>query len=196
MRLIIATQNQGKLREIKKILEGLSISIISLAQLNRKFRIKEDGETFLENALKKTLPVSRAYPNDYVVGEDSGLEVEYLNLRPGIFSKRYSGKGATDSKNNRKILQELEGVKGKKRAANFRCCLVLVKNSQLIRVFEGKLKGIINEEIKGENGFGYDPIFFLPRRKKTTAQLSLDEKNQISHRAKAFRKLKRYLGSM
>ena len=181
MRLIIATRNKGKLREIKHILDGRNLQIVFLSQLKKNFRIKEDGVTFLENALKKAMSVSRAYPDDLVAGEDSGLEVEYLGGKPGIFSKRYSGKGATDLK---------------KRRARFRCVIALAKNGKLIKDFEGKIEGIINKEMKGESGFGYDPVFYLPHYKKTVAQFPLSKKNKISHRARAFRKLRNYLNKI
>ena len=196
MRLIIATRNKGKLREIKHILRGLDISIVSLNQLKKPIRIKEDGHTFLENALKKTLPVSELYPKDLVAGEDSGLEVESLHGAPGILSKRYCGKGATDLKNNRKLLKELEGLERKRRKACFCCVLTLAKAGKLLKAFEAKLKGVISKEIKGEAGFGYDPVFYLPSYKKTVAQLSLSQKNKISHRAKAFKKLHDYLANL
>lgn len=190
MRLIIATQNSGKLREIKGILKDVNIPIVSLSELDRKFRIRENGKTFLENALKKAFPVSKFFTDDFVVGEDSGLEVGHLGNRPGIFSKRYSGKGASDIKNNRKILKELEGVENKNRTAWFRCCLAVVKNGKLVKVFEGKLKGMISYEMIGSNGFGYDPIFYLSKYRKTVAQLTREDKNKISHRAEAFSKLR------
>ena len=145
MRLIIATRNKGKLREIKHILDGRNLQIVFLSQLKKNFRIKEDGVTFLENALKKAMSVSRAYPDDLVAGEDSGLEVEYLGGKPGIFSKRYSGKGATDLKNNLKLLRKLKKVEKKKRRARFRCVIALAKNGKLIKDFEGKIEGIINK---------------------------------------------------
>jgi XTP/dITP diphosphohydrolase len=200
MRLIIATKNKGKLREIKEIMGGLKISIVSLAEVDKKFRIKENGKTFLENAIKKTIPVSKVYKDDYVVGEDSGLEVECLAGAPGVFSKRYSGKNATDIKNNLKILKRLKDVgadpcvcPSKNRKAHYQCCLVLFHNAKLLKVFQGRLNGVIAQEIKGSQGFGYDPIFYLAKYKKTVAQLSLEEKNKISHRAKAFTKLREYL---
>ncbi|UCD15026.1 MAG: RdgB/HAM1 family non-canonical purine NTP pyrophosphatase [Candidatus Omnitrophota bacterium] len=193
MRLIIATKNEGKLREIKKILKKLDVPVISLNQLSRKFRIREDGKTFLENALKKAMPVSKVYRSDYVVAEDSGLEIKYLGAEPGVYSKRYSGRGATDKKNNLKVLKELKGAKKRDRGACFHCCLVLFKDAKLVKSFDGKLRGLINEEMRGSSGFGYDPIFYLSKYRKTVAQLPLEEKNKISHRAKAFKKLRKYL---
>lgn len=204
MRLIIATENEGKLREIKHLLLGLKITIISLSQLDKKFHIKENGKTFLENAVKKTKPVSLAYKDDLVAGEDSGLEVDFLKGAPGVYSKRYSGKNWTYEKNNLKILKELQGVTRKKRKANFHCCLVLFKAGKLIKRIDGRLNGYISYEPRGSHGFGYDPIFYpvrkklsngvyLPIYKKTVAQLPLSIKNKLSHRAKAFERLKKYL---
>ena len=205
MKLIIATQNKSKLKEIRHILTGIGVKIISLKELNVKFNIKENGKTFFANAVKKTLPVSKIYRDDLVVGEDSGLVIRYLNGKPGVYSKRYSGKNWTYLKNNLKILKQLEGIKHKERQAYFVCCLVLMQNGKLIRKIEGRLNGFISKEIKGKNGFGYDPIFYpvrkflsggvyLSKYKKTIAQLPSVVKNKISHRALAFRKLKTYLG--
>jgi len=195
MRLIIATENEGKLQEIKHLLKGIKISVISLAQLDKKFHIKENGKTFFENAVKKTKPVSNFYKDDLVAGEDSGLEVDFLKGAPGVYSKRYSGKNWTYEKNNLKILKELEGVPHKKRKANFHCCLVLFKAGKMIKRIDGRLNGYISQEAKGIHGFGYDPIFYLPKYKATIAQVSLGIKNCISHRAVSFCKLKVYLST-
>ncbi len=192
MRLIIATSNQGKLKEIKRILEGIEIPIVSLNELDKKFRIVENGKTFLDNAVKKALPISAAYTDDYIIAEDSGLCVDYLNGAPGVYSKRYSGKNATDLKNNLKLIEELKGLSVEKRTAYFSCCLVLFKGGEFMKLFEGKLKGIIGVKMAGENGFGYDPVFYLPTFDKTVAQLSIEVKNNISHRAKSFMKFKKY----
>ncbi|MFA5271215.1 MAG: RdgB/HAM1 family non-canonical purine NTP pyrophosphatase [Candidatus Omnitrophota bacterium] len=204
MKLIVATQNKSKLKEIRHILSGVGIKIISLNELETKFNIQENGKTFFANAVKKTLPVSKIYKEDLIVGEDSGLVVKYLNGRPGVYSKRYSGKNWTYLKNNLKIIKQLEGVKQKERQAYFLCCLVLMKNGKLIKKIDGRVNGFINKEIKGKNGFGYDPIFCpvrkklssgvcLPKYKKTIAQLPSAVKNKISHRAFAFNKLKTHL---
>ena len=195
MRLIIATRNKGKLREIREILKGIGMPIVCLSQLDKKFRIVENEKTLLGNAKKKALPVSKIYKDDYVLGEDSGLEVEYLNGRPGVYSKRYSGKNATYRSNNLKLLNELEGVPVGKRKASFVCCLALAKNSEVIKICEARLRGRIGAEPQGKNGFGYDPVFFIPKYNKTVAQMPLSLKNKISHRAKAFGKLKKYLVS-
>lgn len=193
MRLIIATNNQGKFVEIKDILKGIKLSVTSLKRLKKDFRIREDGKTFTENAIKKAMAVSRHYKNCYVAGDDSGLEVDYLDGAPGIYSRRYAGSRATDLTNNKKLIKALSKVKGKRRKAHYHCCVALVKDSCVIKVFEGRLTGVINEEMRGENGFGYDPLFYLWRYKKTVAQLPLRVKNKLSHRYKAFHKLKKYL---
>lgn len=193
MKLIIATANKSKFAEIKKILEGVPFEIVCLAALDIHVQVQEDGTTFLENAIKKTEPISKMYPDDLVVGEDSGLEVNVLGDRPGIFSSRYAGEDGNDKKNNEKLLTELAAVPNAERQARFRCVLALVKNDELLHSCEGILEGIIADSAQGDNGFGYDPIFYLPERGKTTAQLSAEEKNKISHRGQAFRNLKEYL---
>jgi len=193
MRLIIATKNKGKLREIKEILKGINMRIVFLSELKKRFRIVENGKTFTENAIKKAVSVSKAYPRDYVLGEDSGLVVNYLGGLPGVYSKRYAGKSGNSKKNNAKLLKKLCGVAIAKRGAYFCCDLILVRAGKVIERFEGRLKGCIHTESKGTNGFGYDPVFYLPQYKKTVAQLPLAVKNKISHRAKAFQKLKAYL---
>ncbi|MCK9573709.1 MAG: RdgB/HAM1 family non-canonical purine NTP pyrophosphatase [Candidatus Omnitrophica bacterium] len=195
MKLVIATQNESKLKEIKEILKSIKLPVVSLNKLDRKFNIRENGKTFFENAVKKTKPVSLAYKDDLVAGEDSGLEVDFLKGAPGVYSKRYSGKNWTYEKNNLKILKELEGVPRKKRKANFHCCLVLFRAGKLMKRIDGRLNGYISEEPKGSHGFGYDPIFYLPKYKATIAQLPLRIKNKLSHRAKAFLKLKKYLNN-
>ena len=193
MRLIVATKNKGKLREIRDILKGLDLSIVSLADLDKKIRIVENGKTFLENSLKKAIPVSNAYAKDYVLGEDSGLEVDCLEAAPGIYSKRYAGQGATDAKNNKKLLNALKNTASRKRGARYRCCLVLARGGRLLKAFDGSLEGSVSRAPRGSRGFGYDPVFYLSAYKKTVAQLPISLKNRISHRAKAFKKLKRFL---
>lgn len=181
------------MREIKKILRPLKVKVVSLADLDRTFSIKETGRTFAENAYKKAKVVSLCYRNDLVVGEDSGLEVAYLNDRPGVFSRRYSGPKATDQKNNRKLLKELKGVKKSSRRARYRCAIAVVKGGKLLTGCEGTLAGYIAEKPSGKGGFGYDPIFFVPAYKKNAAQLPLYQKNAVSHRGRAFKALKKFL---
>ena len=195
MRIIIATRNESKLKEIKEILKDLDISLSSLNRLKKKFRIVENGETFLENAAKKAIPVSKKYKSEYVLGEDSGLKVNYLKGKPGIYSKRYASKFGNQKKNNEKVLEKLKNVPAKNRGASFCCCLVLAKNGKIIKSFDGRLFGRIADSEIGSQGFGYDPIFYLPKYRKTVAQMPLNKKNRISHRAKAFGQLKKFLMS-
>jgi XTP/dITP diphosphohydrolase len=196
VRIIVATKNQDKVKEISKILKRCPYNVVSLSALRKKIYIREDGKTFEENAVKKALAVSKGYPKDYVLGEDSGLSVEYLNGLPGVHSKRYSGKNANTFKNNKKLLKALEGVPLSKRDAAYKCLLVLAKNKKVLKVFEGECRGRINNDFCGENGFGYDPVFYLPEFKKTAAEISVTAKNKISHRGKAFRKFNSYISKI
>ncbi|MBP7088481.1 MAG: RdgB/HAM1 family non-canonical purine NTP pyrophosphatase [Candidatus Omnitrophica bacterium] len=192
-RLIVATKNSSKFREIKNILNNSGVTLLSLHDLRSKIKIVENGDTFYKNAFKKAQTVSKYFPKDFILGEDSGLEVDYLNGAPGIYSKRFSGINPSDKKNNAKLLSCLQKIPSGKRTAYFRCCLVMVKNRKVIKSFEGKIKGVISKLVKGENGFGYDPVFYLPSYRKTMAELDPMIKNRISHRAKAFKKLRLYL---
>lgn len=193
MRLIVATRNKNKLKEIRQILKGLELKIISLSGLDCKFRIVENGETFKDNAIKKALTVSKVYMDDFVLGEDSGLAIGYLDGQPGVYSRRYAGKNADDFKNNLKVLKKLEGVPKKYRKASFHCLLALAYRGKIKELFEGRFSGVIHFKICGSSGFGYDPIFYLPSYKKTVAQLPASVKNRISHRSKAFRQLKKFI---
>ncbi|MCF7874811.1 MAG: RdgB/HAM1 family non-canonical purine NTP pyrophosphatase [Candidatus Omnitrophica bacterium] len=181
------------MKEIRNILSDISFEKVSLNDLSEELEINEDGKTFYENAKKKALAVSQIYRDDYVVGEDSGLEVKHLDKEPGVYSKRYSGEAATTLKNNHKLLDKLKELPMEKREAKFVSCLVLAKNNKEIARFRGELEGRIHNQMEGEGGFGYDPLFFIPEFKKTVAQLEPDQKNKISHRFKAFIKLKRFL---
>jgi len=154
--------------------------------------IEEDGATFLENALKKARVVSE-YTGETVLADDSGLEVDALEGRPGVRSARYAGPDATDEANNERLLSELEGVPQEKRTAAFRCVLVLYYRDGTYRYFDGRLEGVIGSEPRGSEGFGYDPVFIVPAHGLTVAELGLGIKNTISHRARALTKLKNSL---
>jgi len=192
MKLIIATQNKNKVKEIKKILKGLGLKISCLCE-DKKFNVREDGKTFIDNAVKKAMAASKKYKDCFVVGEDSGLEVFSLGGEPGVYSKRYAGPSGNPIKNNNKLLRKLKKAPLGKRRARFICTIALVKNDKLIKKVRGVLSGYISQESCGSNGFGYDPVFYLSEYKKTVAELSSLEKNKISHRAKAFLLLKDYL---
>ncbi len=196
MKLVLATRNPGKIREIKALLKGLPVEILTLEDLPGLSLPPEDGKTFRENALKKARAVARA-TGLWALSDDSGLEVDHLRGRPGIYSARYAGEGSTDEENNRKLLEELEGVPWDERKARYRCVIALVDPKGRSFTFEGECEGVIAESPKGRGGFGYDPLFFLPEKGKTMAELEPEEKNRISHRGKALRQfvlwLKEYL---
>ncbi len=189
MEIVVATRNKGKVREIRKALSGLGLKILALADFSDVPEIEEDGRSFSENALKKARFYSRLLGR-LTIADDSGLEVAALNGAPGIFSARYAGEGASDGANTRKLLREMEGVSVSKRGARFRCSIAIVAPEGKETVVEGTCRGRIGFGEVGKRGFGYDPVFILPRRRKTMAQISLVEKNRISHRGKALRKLK------
>ncbi len=191
-KIVFASKNGGKIKELKALLEGMDVNLFSLYDYPDAPDIIEDGGTFLENALKKARVISE-YTGGTVIADDSGLEVDYLKGAPGIHSARYSGAGATDKRNIRKLLAELENVPTEKRGVAFRCALVLYRPDGTFEAFEGKLEGRIATEQAGSEGFGYDPVFIVSEYGKTVAQLDPETKNRISHRAVAFAKLKKSL---
>ena len=190
MEIIIATKNEGKVKEIKHFLKNLNIVFKSLNDFIEVPEIVEDGISFEENAIIKAKKIAN-FLNKPVIADDSGLEVDYLNGKPGIYSSRYSGKNATDKSNRQKLLEELKELKDPlKRSARFVCSLVLWDPEKgLVFSTAGVCEGVIGFEEKGKNGFGYDSIFIPFGYKKTMAQLSKDEKNKISHRGKALSNL-------
>ena len=190
--LLLATTNQGKKREIEADFFELPIRIFSLADLKIYDSFPETGETFMDNATGKSLFYSQKWEG-LTLGEDSGLEIEYLNNAPGVFSARFSDPGATDEKNNDKVLNLLEQVPDKERTARFVSFMVLSQKEKVIIELEGWVEGIIARERRGENGFGYDPLFFYPPLNRTFGQLSDKEKNKVSHRGRALIKLKAFL---
>lgn len=193
MKLLAATTNEGKIREIKKLLKesSLEIEFYSLADFNITVDCPETGDTFLENSIEKSLFYSRMKRDMYTIADDSGLAVEALGGRPGVHSARYAGEPKDDEKNIQKLLRELDYVENRK--AKFVTVVTLAKNGRVIKSFTGEVEGIILKEKRGTGGFGYDPIFYYPPFQKTFAQLTAEEKNQISHRAIAFNKLKSFL---
>jgi XTP/dITP diphosphohydrolase len=193
MELLAATQNKGKIKEIEKLLSEGSheIKVYSLADFDISVDCPETGDTFLANSIEKSLFYSRMAGEIYTAADDSGLAVEALGGRPGVHSARYSGEPKDDERNIRKLLMELDGVENRK--ARFVTVVTLSKNGSVIGSFTGEVEGILLKEKKGTGGFGYDPIFYYPPFQKTFAELSTEEKNRISHRAAAFRKLKSFL---
>jgi XTP/dITP diphosphohydrolase len=189
IRLLLATNNPNKAREIREILRELPVEVFTPAETGIPFEVVEDGETFLENARKKAREASRLW-DGFVLAEDSGLEVDALGGAPGVHSARFAGEEATDEANIRKLLKAMESVPDEKRSARFRCVMVLVDSRGSEKVFEGTVEGRIIHEMKGKEGFGYDPVFMIEGYGKTFAELGPDVKNRISHRAEALRKVR------
>ena len=191
-KLLLATTNQGKVREIRDILEGLPLEILSLEEVLPETSCRERGRTFLENARAKSLYFSRK-AGILTLAEDSGIEIDALGGHPGVRSARFSSPRPSDEKNNRKVLKLLSGVPRKERKASFVCTMVLSRNGKTVKEIRGEVRGLIVFEPKGGGGFGYDPLFYYPPLRKTFAELDLGTKNRVSHRGRALKKLKQYL---
>lgn len=185
--LVIATNNRHKVKELRSLLSDLPLEILALYELPNPPDLIEDGHTFGENALKKARLVFER-TKMATLADDSGLEVFYLNRRPGVRSARYAGEKATDDENNLKLLWEMKGVAPRRRRAQFRATIAVISDG-ISEVVEGVCLGKLAESPRGTNGFGYDPIFIPDGFDRTYAQLSDDEKNQISHRAQAVKKI-------
>jgi len=192
--VIVATRNRGKTREIREALKGLGVRIRSLSDFSNVPEIEENGKTFVDNALKKARYYTK-YFGKVTLADDSGLEVDLLKGLPGIYSARYAGEKASSQENNEKLLREMEGVPISKRGARFKCVIAVVSPDGREILAEGVCRGRIGFGEKGRRGFGYDPLFVLPNYGKTMAQLSLKEKNKISHRGKALRKIRKMIQS-
>lgn len=189
-RIIVASNNKGKISEFKRILSDLNLEVLSLKDISIDIDVEEDGLTFEENAKKKAVEIykeliNKGEDNFIVISDDSGLEVDYLNGEPGIFSARYAGEHGNDKKNNEKLLSNLKEVKFENRSARFVCQLALINDRNEYRTIKGTVEGYIIEEEKGLEGFGYDPLFLYKPLEKTFGELSMEEKNKISHRGKA-----------
>ena len=191
-RMIFATGNQNKMKEIREILGALPLEILSMKEAGVSADIVEDGKTFEENALIKARAICKL-AGEMVLADDSGLEIDYLNKEPGIYSARYMGEDTSYHIKNKSLIDRLEGVPDEKRTARFVCAIAAVFPDGKELVVRGTVEGIIGYEEKGENGFGYDPIFYLPERGCTTAELPPEEKNSISHRGNALRLMKELL---
>lgn len=190
--VIIATKNAGKAKEFQHIFSQYQITVKSLLDFEEIEDIVEDGETFEENALIKARAIAKQF-NQVVIADDSGLEVDALHGRPGVYSARYAGEGRDDQANIEKVLSELEGIPTEQRGARFVCALALVTPEGEESVVRGTCEGQILTECLGSEGFGYDPIFYLPELEKTMAQIPKHQKNVLSHRADAFAKLQTIL---
>ncbi|MDM5302754.1 XTP/dITP diphosphatase [Bacillus subtilis] len=189
---IIATHNPGKVKEFKEILEPKGYDVKSLAEIGYTEEIEETGHTFEENAILKAEAVAKAV-NKMVIADDSGLSIDNLGGRPGVYSARYAGEQKDDQANIDKVLGELKGIEKEQRTARFRCALAVSNPGEETKTVEGHVEGYIAEEPRGEYGFGYDPIFIVKDKDQTMAELTSDEKNKISHRADALKKLSKLL---
>lgn len=189
---IIATHNPGKVKEFKEILEPRGYDVKSLAEIGFTEEIEETGHTFEENSVLKAEAVAKAV-NKMVIADDSGLSIDNLGGRPGVYSARYAGEQKDDQANIEKVLSELKGIEKEQRTARFRCALAVSIPGEETKTVEGHVEGYIAEEPRGEYGFGYDPIFIVKDKDKTMAELTSDEKNKISHRADALKKLSELL---
>jgi len=192
MELVIATKNQKKLQEIKDILRGLDLDFLSLADYQKLPRIIENGKTFKANAIKKASKIAH-FTGKLTLGEDSGLCVDALHSRPGVYSSRFSGKNKSDRQNNLKLLKSLEDLPLSKRKAHYVCAVALADKRGLITAVEGKCFGLIGFKMQGQHGFGYDPLFLIPKYKKTFGELGERIKHKMSHRYHALKKAKKII---
>jgi XTP/dITP diphosphohydrolase len=192
MNIVIATTNQNKLRELRDLLRDLPVELLSLRDFPECPAVTEDGKSFAENSLKKARAIC-ACTGIITIADDSGLEVDYLGGRPGIYSARYAGDETSDRENYEKLLRELQGVAPEDRGARFCCVLAIVSPSGTEKVVCGEYRGVIITEPRGHNGFGYDPVFLDTASGLAFAEMAAEEKNKISHRARALHELRKIL---
>ena len=192
MKVILASKNKDKIREISNILKNSNKTLLTCDDIDIP-EVEETGSTFVENAILKARSASLT-TGFAAIADDSGIEIDYLDAKPGIKSARYSGRDATNESNNLKLLKALEGVPFEKRKACYRCVIVYMRfpDDPFPIITSGSWEGYITEKLTGTNGFGYDPLFYLPDYGKTSAEITSDLKNEISHRAKALKKLQDY----
>ena len=188
-RIVFATGNANKMKEIREILSGLGMEILSMKEAGICVDIEEDGTTFEENAMIKARAVA-AVTDDIILADDSGLEIDYLNKEPGIYSARYMGEDTPYEIKNTALLERLHGVPKEKRTARFVCAIAAVLPDKREYTVRGTIEGYIGEEPAGENGFGYDPIFYVEEFGCSTAELTAEKKNELSHRGKALRAMR------
>jgi XTP/dITP diphosphohydrolase len=191
-RLLIATGNSGKLREYRALLGDLGWELVSPQDVELSLEVSESGSDYAENAKIKAVAFARA-SGLVSLADDSGLEVDALGGEPGHLSARYAGPEADDSRRYSRLLERLRGVPAEKRGARFRCLIAVARPSGETELFEGTCEGIVTEAPRGETGFGYDPVFLLPERGRTLAELPLSDKNAVSHRGAAARKARPFL---
>ncbi len=191
-KIIFATGNKDKLKEIREILADMDVEVISMKEAGITAQIVEDGTTFEENAVIKAKTICEM-TGEITLADDSGLEIDYLNKEPGIYSARYMGEDTSYRIKNANLIERLNGVPDEKRTARFVCAVAAAFPSGEVKTVRGVMEGRIGYEESGENGFGYDPIFYLPEYGCSSAELSMEEKNKISHRGKALRAIKEEL---
>ncbi|MFA7468323.1 MAG: XTP/dITP diphosphatase [Desulfotomaculaceae bacterium] len=186
MKIFLATENNGKIQELKRMLPWEEFDVQSIKDYPNYPEVTEDGKTFKENALKKAR-IAAEYTDLLSLADDSGLEVDFLDGAPGIYSARFAGEGSSDEANNRKLLKLLNGASEGKRTARFRCAVAIAEPGGKSYTAEGICEGIIAAKPAGEGGFGYDPLFYMPRHECTLAEMDMVKKNEISHRGQAMR---------
>lgn len=191
-KLIFATGNQGKMKEIREILADMDVEILSMKEAGVDLDIQEDGVTFQENAIIKAKAVQEA-TGELTLADDSGLEIDYLNGELGVYSARYMGEDTSYRIKNANLIKRLEGVPMEQRTARFVCVIAAAFPDGRVETARATIEGVIGYEERGENGFGYDPIFYVPEYNCSTAELSPVQKNAISHRGKALRQMKEIL---
>lgn len=197
-KIVVASNNKHKIDEIKTILKDLNIQVLSLNEVGITIEVEETGSTFIENAYIKSKEIYDLLKDKgyWVLSDDSGLSVDALNGAPGVFSARFAGEHGNDKKNNEKLLKLMENIEDEKRSARFVCAMVLIIDENKVIKVQGEVEGYILREEVGENGFGYDPLFFTKAFNKSFGELSNEEKNIISHRGNALEKLKKQLESV
>ena len=192
-RIVFATGNENKMAEIRMILSDLGMPVYSMKELGVEADIVEDGISFEENAEIKARAISRLLPDDIVLADDSGLEIDYLDKAPGIYSARFAGEDTSYDVKNCILLDKLEGIPDEERTARFVCAVAAAFPDGSVETVRGTIEGTIAKEMLGENGFGYDPIFYVPEYGCTTAQMDPDKKNELSHRGNALRAMRRII---
>lgn len=190
--VVIATRNEKKLRELKRYLKSVKAHMISLKDMFRAPGIREDRSTFKSNAIKKAVTISKV-TKGVVLADDSGLCVDALGGQPGVKSSRFAGRRKKDRDNNAKLLKMMQGVPAGKRTARFVCAVAVADNGRIVKVIEERCSGRIADSVRGKHGFGYDPVFLIPKYKRTFGELGLKVKDRISHRSKALKKARKFL---
>ena len=192
-RIVFATGNENKMTEIRMILSDLGMPVYSMKELGVEADIVEDGISFEENAEIKARAISRLLPDDIVLADDSGLEIDYLDKAPGIYSARFAGEDTSYDVKNCILLDKLEGIPDEERTARFVCAVAAAFPDGSVETVRGTIEGTIAKEMLGENGFGYDPIFYVPEYGCTTAQMDPDKQNELSHRGNALRAMRKII---